>query len=109
MLRHLDHPEYDAAMELLCLLPLNGTGIQVNSIVEDLNVDGQAEVRALAGLLRRNVGVRTHIHRPEAKGLGLTIGIDVRDRNAARGAAADYWHRVYETARETATTETTAG
>lgn len=57
MLEQADHPAYDLAMELLCLLPPAPIGVPVVLLAEDLGLGRQIQIYRLADKLKKQ-GIR---------------------------------------------------
>ena len=93
-----EHPRYDAALELLCLLPrrIDGAGrtfhTSIADVVADLGLSDHGEVRALVKqLAARGIAVDGF----RVAGCGNCLAVAPASWRAAKRMASEYFDRVY--------------
>lgn len=90
---NLTHPKFNLEMELLASVPRWPAAVPIQSLVADLKLERQAQVRSLAANLKTRHRVVTEIAHGDNG--GNVISIAAKDWPKARTIAESYMAEVY--------------
>ena len=93
MTLHPDHPDFDPAMELLCMIPRDPLTASLSQLARDLGFYQQSEIQQLLTVLQ---GMGFKFHRGLDPKRGRTVCVRVNAWRRAEEAAEAYWAKVYE-------------
>lgn len=98
MILNMQHDDFDMTMELICLLPLDGSQAVIKDVISDLRMDKQVSLKPHVARAKTQFGIDlvTEIaDRMDHTKAGRVVSIAPHSLSKARIEGNTYWSKVY--------------